>query len=75
MVMGIVAVLMSCLGMILGVPGLIFGILSIRKKKEQNGMAIAGIILSSIAILITIVYLFIVIITAIATSSSYHTYY
>lgn len=66
LVLGIIGVVMDCcygFGLILGIIGLVLGILSngqIKKsdgKEKGSGMAIAGIILSAIAILIGIIFI------------------
>lgn len=48
-------VLCCCMGFnfILAVPAVIFGIVSLVKKRRGKGMAIAGIIISAISILLT----------------------
>lgn len=48
-------VLCCCMGFnfILAVPAVIFGIISLVKKRRGKGMAIAGIIISAISILLT----------------------
>ncbi len=53
LVLGLVS--FFCCGLFAAVPGLIFGILSKRKQPLNNGLAIAGIVLSSIGILIWLV--------------------
>ena len=56
MVLGILGIVLSfCLGfgILLAIPGLIFGIIGLVKK--QGGMAIAGLILSIIALAISFV--------------------
>ncbi len=64
LVLGIVSVCTCCGGLLPSVLGLIFGIISRSKQKENNGMAVAGIILSAIGIIISLV----VIVTAIICS-------
>lgn len=44
-----------CCGFISGIPGLIFGIISFRKKKQDNATAVIGIVICSIAIALSIV--------------------
>lgn len=41
-------------GILTAIPGLIFGIISVKKKKENIGMAIAGIATSAFSIVIEI---------------------
>lgn len=49
MVLGILSLVLCCVyGGFLGIPGLIFGIVSLTKKESGMGMAVAGIITSSI---------------------------
>jgi membrane associated rhomboid family serine protease len=57
LVIGIIALLGSCCyGGLLGILGIIFGIVAIKKSQSQ-GMSIAGIATSAVALLITIVIL------------------
>jgi hypothetical protein len=54
LVIGIIALLGSCCyGGLLGILGIIFGIVAIKKSQSQ-GMSIAGIATSAVALLITI---------------------
>ena len=46
LILGIVS--FFCCGLFSAIPGLVLGIVSIKKKKENNGLAVAGIIISSI---------------------------
>lgn len=62
LVLGIVSVCTCCGGLLPSVLGLIFGIISKSKQSENNGMAIAGIILSSIGIVISLIFIAMVII-------------
>ncbi len=73
LVLGLVS--LFCCGLLTGIPGLIFGIISIRKKKEQNGMAIAGIIICGIAIVFTTLVFVIALISSATSSYSYHRVY
>ena len=73
LVLGLVS--LFCCGLFTGIPGLIFGIISIRKKKEQNGMAIAGIIICGIAIVFTTLVFVIALISSATSSYSYHRVY
>lgn len=64
LILGIVALILSCclggtwwLDIIIAVAGLVFGIISVHKNSSGKGMAIAGIICSSIAIVMVIVLL------------------
>lgn len=69
MVLGIISLLLFCIpyfAIPASIVGLILGIISIRGKKDGKGMAIAGIILSSIALLIGV--LIIILSAAIASS-------
>lgn len=54
LVLGIVGLLLSCVGIggILGIIGLALGIISLAKKNDGKGMAIAGVVLCSITTLI-----------------------
>lgn len=56
MVLGIIALLASCFyGGVLGIVSLILGIVSVAMNRSGKGMAVAGIVTSSISILITAV--------------------
>lgn len=57
LVLGIVSVCTCCGGLLPSALGLIFGIISKSKQSENNGMAIAGIILSSIGIVISLIFI------------------
>lgn len=57
LVLGIVSVCTCCGGLLPSVLGLIFGIISKSEQSENNGMAIAGIILSSIGIVISLIFI------------------
>ena len=60
LVCGIVSILLICctwIGLIVGVTALVFGILSIRRGENAKGMAIAGIVCSSIAIVVIVILL------------------
>lgn len=59
MVMGILAVLFCCCLFYLSIPlsigGLITGIIALKKQYPGKGMAIAGIVTSSVAIVLAII--------------------
>lgn len=58
MVLGIIALLLSCCyGGFLGIIGLILGIIVVTKQDVKKGTAIAGIITSGIALLLTLILL------------------
>lgn len=59
MVLGILALVFSCLGLgwILGIIGLILGIISVYNKNPGRGMAIAGITTSAISIVLIVILL------------------
>lgn len=56
MVIGIIAFLLSCCrgAGLLGIVGLVLGIVGLTKKNQGKGMATAGVILSSLAILVAL---------------------
>ncbi len=64
LICGIVAIL-CCVSFILGVPagivGIVMGCMSLKKKEASKGLPIAGIITSSLGILLTIILLIFVI--------------
>lgn len=56
MVLGIISLVLCCcfgFNLILAIPALIMGIIALVKRYEGKGMALAGVILSSIATLLT----------------------
>ncbi|MDE5946911.1 MAG: DUF4190 domain-containing protein [Oscillospiraceae bacterium] len=56
LVLSIISLILCCLmglNFILAIPALIFGIVSLVKRRRGKGMAIAGIIISAISILLT----------------------
>lgn len=59
LVIGIFSILLSCCGgcfsVVGGIVGLVFGIVSLNMKRQGKGMAIAGVVLSSCAIVIGII--------------------
>lgn len=57
MVLGIIAILLSCLvvGGFIGIVGLILSIVGVLQKEKGKGTAIAGIVCNSISILIMII--------------------
>lgn len=62
MVVGILSMTLCCtVGSVLGLVGLILGIVSLSKKEDGKGMAIAGIITSAIGILVGIVFIFLLV--------------
>lgn len=79
LVLGIVS--FFCCGSVCSIIGFILGLVSRSKQKENNGMALAGIILSSIAFVIWAVYFIFVIVYAINhpdssySSNPYYYYY
>ena len=69
LVIGIISLVSFYIPFIYSIVGLILGIVSIKKNKPGRGQAIAGIICSSIAILLSI--LFIVIMVSSANTRSF----
>ena len=62
MVLGIVSVVLSCcygVGIIAAIIGLILGIIGLKNNTAGRGMALAGVILSGVAILITLLWVLI----------------
>ncbi len=53
LVMGIISLV--CCGSLFSILGIIFGAVSLSRKKQQNGMAVAGLILSCIAFVLWLV--------------------
>ena len=58
LVLGIIS--FFCCGSICSILGLIFGIISKKRKSENNGMATAGIVLSIIALVLWLIYFIII---------------
>lgn len=69
LILGIVS--FFCCGTICSILGIIFGVISKQRQKENNGMATAGIIISIIALVLWIIG----IIFAIATGFFVDSYY
>lgn len=72
--LGIASLVCSLLG--ISLVGLILGIIAMKKSKEvgrSNGLALAGVIISSIGMVLSILWLIFVVILAVSgnTSSSY----
>lgn len=62
MVLGIISLVCCCLGnisLIMAIVSIVFGVITLVKKKPGRGMAIAGIICSSISVVIYIALLII----------------
>jgi membrane-bound ClpP family serine protease len=60
LVLGIVSIPFICctwVGLVIAIAGLVFGILSITRKESGKGMAIAGIVCSSVAAVVIIILL------------------
>lgn len=57
MIIGIIALLLSCIliGGFIGIIGLILSIIGVSQKNKKTGMAVAGIVLNVIAIIIMII--------------------
>ena len=60
MVIGIISLLMTCflIGGLTGIVGLILSIVGVTQKNRKTGMAIAGIVLNSLAVIIVAVMFF-----------------
>ena len=65
---------LCCCGILTAIPGLILGIISYRKKKENNGAALAGIVISGIAIFLGIIATIVVIISIASNPDSFRSY-
>ncbi len=57
LVIGILSLTCCCGSFIPSILGLVFGIVSKKRQPENNGMAVAGIVLSIIGIVFSIIYL------------------
>lgn len=79
MILGICSLCLSCcvwfITFFTSIAGLVFGIVSLKKNESGRGMAIAGIILSGVALLFSIVTGIIVIATMAEAGSLYSSYY
>lgn len=73
LVLGIVS--FFCCGSVCSILGLIFGIISRKRKSENNGMATAGIVLSIISLVFWLVYLIIMIANGRFFYNFYNLYY
>ncbi|MFD9301129.1 DUF4190 domain-containing protein [Streptomyces sp. NPDC060048] len=74
LVLGIIAVVSCYLGLLFGVPAVIFGVLGRGKAKrgeaDNGGMALAGIITGSVGIVISCVFIAFVIVSVLLGDSS-----
>lgn len=64
LVLGIIGVVGDCcygLGLLLGIPALVFGILSLNRARKRgagvNGMAIAGVVLGGVSVILGVLFL------------------
>ncbi len=73
LVLGIVS--FFCCGSVCSILGLIFGIISRKRKSVNNGMATAGIVLSIISLVFWLVYLIIMIANGRFFYNFYNLYY
>lgn len=73
LVLGIVSFL--CCGSVCSIIGLILGIVSRSKQKENNGMAVAGIVLSAVALVIWGIYIAYAIISSGSSGYNYYDNY
>ncbi len=55
LVLGIISLLCCCFGSIGSILGIIFGAVSLSRKKQNNGIAIAGLIISCVALVVWII--------------------
>ncbi len=74
LVLGIVSMLACYLGIFTGVIGMVFGIISIAKQKDNNIKAIIGVVLSAVAFLLWLIILILVLID-VSQSQNYYLYY
>lgn len=76
MVLGIVSLVVGCCASYLGIPtaiaGLITGIISLVQKKGGKGMAIAGVIMSAIAIVFIVIVIILMVASALEAHSAAH---
>lgn len=72
LILGIVS--FFCCGSVCSILGLIFGIISRKRKPQNNGMATAGIVLSIIALVLWAVYM-IAVVAGIIELDTYSYYY
>ena len=78
MILGIVAVVLSCiyyLSLPCAIVGLILGIVSLKRGTAGKKMAIAGIITSSISFILVVVWLFIIGMLVLSSDFFYDYYY
>ncbi|MEE1061454.1 MAG: DUF4190 domain-containing protein [Ruminococcus sp.] len=77
LVLGIVSIVtfcLCCVSLPLSITGLILGIISKVKKKENNGIAIAGIIVSAVALVAVLGFWLFAIISGEASYTDYNSY-
>ncbi|HBM98322.1 MAG TPA: hypothetical protein DD413_02740 [Ruminococcus sp.] len=64
-----------CCGTICSILGIIFGIMSKSRQKENNGMATAGIVLSVVALVLGIIGVIVAVATGMLESYYYYYYF
>ena len=64
-----------CCGTICSILGIIFGIMSKSRQKENNGMATAGIVLSVVALVLGIIGVIVAVTTGMLESYYYYYYF
>lgn len=69
LVLGIIS--FFCCGTICSILGIVFGVISKQRQKENNGMATAGIVLSIITLVLGVIGIIISITTGILAESYY----
>lgn len=70
MILGIVSIV-TFMGLLLGIPAIVLGIMALRRNTSDKGMSIAGIITGAISTLISIVVLGFIIMIAIFAAADY----
>jgi len=71
MVCGIISYMCCYFSFFVSIPGLILGIISLSKKQDGRGMAIAGVILSAISIAFYIIVIILVIVFSLHEYGNY----
>lgn len=70
MILGIVSIV-TFMGLLLGIPAIVLGVMALRRNVGEKGMSIAGIVTGAISTLISIVLLGFIIMIAMFAAADY----
>ena len=73
MIFGIVSVVLMCVGgAVMGIPAIICSAIAIKNQEQGRGMAVAGLITGIISVAITLIFLFVYILTMVGLINAFH---